>query len=434
MKTKAKVPMLLSALCVLGASLAASARAQDQPLTAGEGGVAVPKRTKTVRPEYPPEAQASGVRGIVILQLVVDTQGKVASVEVLRSVPGLDEAAMAAARQWEYEVTKVDGKPVSVRVTVPITFAMALPQVARAPGIPELRQGVSPLYPREGHGNTTVEAEVTLEPGGQVAEARIQKGEQPFANVLLQALRTWRFATDNANEILSFHLEADFVEGKGDAKPRVDVRLTRPRRSEYLAEAAPAASAPPAAPPPPQSAPKETEPSPSPTPSSPPSGAPGPPSMPTPGTTPAPAEPKAPPAPPPVEVISVPPRPAPATPEQSGVSAIKDVTLADGVPDLTRGRRPVPPPLARMGGLAGTVEVAFSVDAAGVTRLKSATGPDVLKLAAEDMVASWVFRRSTADRLHLLAVIAYSGETAAATVTVQPEEPAPQPSPAPAKK
>ena len=80
----------------------------------------------------------------MILDIVVDTQGKVESTTVVRSVPGLDEAAIAAARQWEYEPTKVDGKPVRVRVTVPITFALALPQLAPAGRNPRAAAGRRP--------------------------------------------------------------------------------------------------------------------------------------------------------------------------------------------------------------------------------------------------------------------------------------------------
>ena len=114
----------------------------------GQNNVAAPKRTKTVPPVYPPEAQARGQRGIVIVELVIDTQGKVSSAQVMRSIPPFDEAALAAVRQWEYEVTKVDGKPVSVKLTVPITFAMKMPEIAsRQEGIPELRAGAFPPLP-----------------------------------------------------------------------------------------------------------------------------------------------------------------------------------------------------------------------------------------------------------------------------------------------
>jgi hypothetical protein len=125
-------------------------------------------------------------------------------------------------------------------------------------------------------------------------------------------------------------------------------------------------------------------------------------------------------------VITAPP---PALPPENGISAIRDVTLEPGVPDLTRGRRPVPPPLARMTGTTGTVEVAFSVSAAGTTAVQGATGPDLLKPAAEQAVASWVFRRTRADRAYLVAVFAYTVDKG--TVVVRPQA-APPASPVPA--
>ena len=137
--------------------------AQEQPLVVGEGGVPVPKKTKAVKPVYPAEALAQGLRGIVILDLLIDATGHVASTTVVRSVPGLDEAAIAAAKQWEYEPTRVGGKAVSVRLTVPITFTLALPALDRDSGIPELRQGVSPVFPQGASGGANVAAEVTLE-------------------------------------------------------------------------------------------------------------------------------------------------------------------------------------------------------------------------------------------------------------------------------
>ena len=121
-------------------------------------------------------------------------------------------------------------------------------------------------------------------------------------------------------------------------------------------------------------------------------------------------------APPPVEVITATP---PPQPPENGVSAIRDVTLEPGVPDLTRGRRPVTPPLARMGGATGTVEVAFSVSAAGTTLVGTVTGPDLLKKAAEQAVASWVFRRTRADRAYLTAVFSYGPDKTAAVVRPQ---------------
>jgi TonB family protein len=442
------------------------ARAQDEPLAAGSDGVPVPKKTKHVQPTYPAEALAQGVRGIVILDVVVDARGKVESASIVRSVPGLDEAAIAAARQWEYEPTRVDGQPVRVKVTVPITFSLALPRLERQAGIPELRQGVTPPWPAGATGGGLATAEVTLEPDGRVGVAQVAEGGPPWSDALLSALRTWRFSPPPEDETLSFRVEAEFAPARGGQPQRVNLRATGLQRSDLLASgpppeppttpapaqasegtatrpavepaaaspgppavAAPATAPPspavPSTPPPaPPPAPPSTSP-PVPSPSTPPARDASPAAS-APETAPAVRPAAAPPAadpsaPPPVEVLTAPPPPAPP---ENGVSAIRDVTLEPGVPDLTRGRRPTMPPLARMTGTSGTVEVSFSVSAGGVTAVQAATGPDLLRVAAEQTVASWVFRRTRADRAYLVAVFTFADDKGQAVVRPQPAPPA----------
>jgi outer membrane biosynthesis protein TonB len=94
--------------------------------------------------------------------------------------------------------------------------------------------------------------------------------------------------------------------------------------------------------------------------------------------------------------------------------------LGSGVPDLVKGRRPVPPPVARMAGVTGTVEVHFSVDGGGQSTVKGGDGPDLLKPAAEEAVRTWGFRRSTTERLHLVAAFSYSNDAATVLVNLEP--------------
>jgi outer membrane biosynthesis protein TonB len=113
--------------------------------------------------------------------------------------------------------------------------------------------------------------------------------------------------------------------------------------------------------------------------------------------------------------------PTPAPPatlptDFQGISNVRDVTVGPGVPDLAKGRRPVAPPLARMQGVSGKVEASFSVDAAGGTLIQTVNGPDLLKDAARQVVASWSFRRTTAERVYLMAVFNYAGDRASAEV------------------
>jgi TonB family protein len=400
--------------------------AEDTPRAAGTE-VPAPKRTRFVSPQYPADAQARGLRGIVILELIIDTAGKVASATVTRSVPPFDEAALVAARQWEYEVTKVGGKPVTVRLSVPITFTMPVPRVTRQQGIPELIQGVNPGFPAGEDARGEVVAELTVEESGQVTEIEIQSGATRYADALMDALRTWRFAPGSDEGTMAFRVEADFVPASAGG-PKVELRLAGLRRSETIAEAAPAPEPVPAASPEPAATteprpapPAEALPAPAPVPA--PTSDPAPPSQTAVETGTAPASgPGQPPPPPPIEVLG-PVSAAPAAPpptaapvELPPVSAIRDVTLTPGVPDLTRGRRPVVPPLARMSSATGTVEVRFAVDASGASSVQEVSGPDILKEAARQAVGSWVFRRTSAERLHLVAAIVYGAATATATV------------------
>ena len=384
--------------------------AEAPPRVAGSE-VPAPKRLKFVSPQYPPDAQARGLRGIVILELLIDTAGKVASATVTRSVPPFDEAALVAARQWEYEVTRVNGKPVTVRLSVPITFTMPVPRVSRQEGIPEIVQGRSPVFPAGHERAESVVAELTVESTGQVMEIEIESGETAFADALMDAVRTWRFAPESGGGTLNFRVEADFVPASQGGSPRVDLRLAGLRRNETAA--VPAPSPEPAAPSPeplPAAEPAVAgTTSPSPEPAAPSSAASA--------AAPTPPADIAPPSGPPVEVLGPVPAPAaPAAPPEVPISAVRDVTLAAGVPDLMKGRRPVVPPLARMASATGTVDVRFAVDASGAASVQEATGPDLLKEAARQAVASWVFRRTTADRLHLVASFVYGGATANATV------------------
>jgi protein TonB len=58
---------------------------------------------------------------------VIGIDGKVADAKVLRSIPLLDQAALAAVRQWEYTPTLLNGVPVPVIMTVTVTFNLGSP-------------------------------------------------------------------------------------------------------------------------------------------------------------------------------------------------------------------------------------------------------------------------------------------------------------------
>ena len=95
--------------------------ANAEPARVG-GEVREATRTVYVEPVYPEIAKRAGVTGVVILEAVIDPQGNVTDVNVLRSIPLLDQAAMDAVRQWKYRPTLLNGVPVPIVMTVTVNF------------------------------------------------------------------------------------------------------------------------------------------------------------------------------------------------------------------------------------------------------------------------------------------------------------------------
>jgi TonB family protein len=88
------------------------------------GNIKTPTKVKDVRPLYPQEAQSARIQGVVIIEATIDADGRVYDARILRSIPGLDEPALDAVRQWEFTPTEVDGVRVPVVMTVTVNFTL----------------------------------------------------------------------------------------------------------------------------------------------------------------------------------------------------------------------------------------------------------------------------------------------------------------------
>lgn len=98
----------------------------NQPIRVG-GNIRAPMQIARVEPVYPMIAQSARVSGVVILEVLIGTNGSVTDAKVLRSIPLLDQAALDAVRQWRYEPTLLNGVPVPVIMTVTVTFTLSAP-------------------------------------------------------------------------------------------------------------------------------------------------------------------------------------------------------------------------------------------------------------------------------------------------------------------
>jgi TonB family protein len=91
------------------------------------GVVREPRKIKDVPPVYPELAKRARIQGVVILECVINPQGRVENVKVLRGLATHDEPAVEAVRQWTYTPTLVDGVPASVVMTVTVNFFLRNP-------------------------------------------------------------------------------------------------------------------------------------------------------------------------------------------------------------------------------------------------------------------------------------------------------------------
>jgi len=87
------------------------------------GQMAPPTLPNRVEPVYPPAASFVHLSGVVVLEVVVDAQGRVDSVKVLRSRhPLLDNAAIEALKQWRYSPLVLNGRTTPFILSVTFNF------------------------------------------------------------------------------------------------------------------------------------------------------------------------------------------------------------------------------------------------------------------------------------------------------------------------
>jgi len=81
----------------------------------------------TPRPRYPEVARRDGKEGLVLLRVLVNQEGRSASVEVNRSsgVEALDQAAVEAIKRWRFSPARYGDRPVESWVRIPIEFRLS---------------------------------------------------------------------------------------------------------------------------------------------------------------------------------------------------------------------------------------------------------------------------------------------------------------------
>jgi TonB family protein len=114
---------LLLLACLSFVGLHAQDQPQDDTVYKVGNGVKPPRARSMPNPEYSEEARQAHIEGIVVLKLVVDTDGKPSNITVVQSLgSGLDEKAIEALQKWRFSPATRDGKPVRVAINVEVSF------------------------------------------------------------------------------------------------------------------------------------------------------------------------------------------------------------------------------------------------------------------------------------------------------------------------
>jgi len=91
------------------------------------GNIKQPTKVFNVAPVYPTSMQAAGLEGVVKLDVLIATDGTVASVRVASAQvhPAFAAAAATAVKQWRFTPTLLNGQPVEVEMTASIAFNLS---------------------------------------------------------------------------------------------------------------------------------------------------------------------------------------------------------------------------------------------------------------------------------------------------------------------
>jgi periplasmic protein TonB len=81
-----------------------------------------PRALKLTKPQYPQDAFVKKVEGTVIVEFLIDTDGRVSQARVVSSVPLLDAAALACVREWLFRPAVRQGRPIASIARAPVSF------------------------------------------------------------------------------------------------------------------------------------------------------------------------------------------------------------------------------------------------------------------------------------------------------------------------
>jgi len=125
MLTRSKfAPTALALLLLFGSVATAAQQSPPMPRAPISGGILNGKAISKPAPAYPAVAKAARAQGTVVVQVVVDEEGRVVSAQAVSGHPLLRQAAQQAAEQARFSPTWLSGQPVKITGTITYNFVL----------------------------------------------------------------------------------------------------------------------------------------------------------------------------------------------------------------------------------------------------------------------------------------------------------------------
>ncbi|MBZ5508722.1 MAG: energy transducer TonB [Acidobacteriia bacterium] len=112
----------MSVLCI---SVASVALAETGPRSASQrhsSGKPTLKLHKMVEPIYPEAALKNGIRGTVVVEVLIDKQGVPQAVHALRGDPTLVNTVSQAIQQWRWQPYRLNRQAIAVEMMIAVNF------------------------------------------------------------------------------------------------------------------------------------------------------------------------------------------------------------------------------------------------------------------------------------------------------------------------
>jgi len=100
--------------------------AESLPIPADEFMVtSMPELDSEIRIPYPPEAREKRIQGAVVMDLLIDAEGRIREARLIQGPgAGLNEAALSAVRSFKFKPARIQAQSVAVRIRYAYRFVL----------------------------------------------------------------------------------------------------------------------------------------------------------------------------------------------------------------------------------------------------------------------------------------------------------------------